>query len=162
MIKRTLAAVIGLWFLISLIGCEAFVRKFTRKSEKKQEVEMVVTPEEYIPPAMSKEDQYRQYFLYWKSWQDELIESLSSGTNQKKRIGCADEAIKNLQQLRPLFNQQAQARLDGYLSQLQELRNAIVADAYGNMASTNRVNAERIRRNILKEFSYRKIKDSLT
>ncbi|MFA5150687.1 MAG: hypothetical protein WC433_07270, partial [Candidatus Omnitrophota bacterium] len=62
------------FLLFTLCGCEAFVRKFTRKSKKdKVPVEMVLAPEEWKGPQMTKEEQYRQYFVFWQSWQDELI-----------------------------------------------------------------------------------------
>ena len=41
-----------------LVGCEAFVRKFTRKPKKEDlpRTEMVLTPEEYKGPQMTKLD----------------------------------------------------------------------------------------------------------
>jgi len=149
--------------LTTLLGCEAFVRKFTRKPKKENlpQEEMVLQPEEYRAPEMSKEELYRQYFLFWKSWHDELIESLSRDANHKKQIDCADEAIKNLEHLRTLLNEDKQKKLDIYLIQLNDLKGLIIKDLYGNSIASNRQSAERIKRNILKEFSYNKIKDYL-
>jgi len=149
--------------LVTILGCEAFVRKFTRKPKKENlpQEEMVIAPEVYQIPQMTKEDLYRQYFLYWKSWQDELIESLSSGTNHKRQIGCVNEAIKNLYELRSLLNEAKQKGLDFYINQLMDLQGLIAQDFYGNSVTGNRLTAERIKRNILKDFSYNKIKDNL-
>ena len=72
--------------LATLIGCEAFVRKFTRKSKNPVEEVMVLAPEEYKGPQQTKEELYRQYFLFWKSWQDELIESLLQNKSNKKKV----------------------------------------------------------------------------
>ena len=149
--------------LSTLIGCDAFVRKFTRKSQKENlpKQELVLVPEEYKPPKMTKEEVYRQYFLYWKSWHDELINSLSGGVSHKKQIDCANEAIKNLESLRATLQEAKQKKLDVYINQLKDLKNEIAQDLYGNDISVNRLTVERIRRSILRDFSYNKIKDYL-
>lgn len=152
----------GLWFLVfNLIGCEAFVRKFTRKPKEKPKEEMVIAPEEYKGPKMTKEQLYRQYFLFWKSWQDELINALDSSKNHKKRIDCAAEAIENLELLKALLKADKQKVLDAYLNQLRHLKDLISKDLYGYNVSMHRLIAERIKRNILRDFSYPKIKDFL-
>jgi len=152
-------------FLIgNLVGCDAFVRKFTRKPKKEEnlpEQKLVLAPEEYKSSQMSNEEVYRQYFLYWKSWHDELINSLAGGTSHKKQIDCANEAIKNLEELRPTLKEAKQKKLDVYINRLKDLNKEIQEDAYGNSISTNRLTAERIKRNILHDFSYNKIKDDL-
>jgi hypothetical protein len=150
------------FLIINLLGCEAVARKFTRKSKKDElpKEEMVLVPEEY-KSNLTKEQEYRQYLLYWKSWQDELINSLSQGANHKKQIDCASEAIKNLMNLRALLNADMQKKLDGYIMQLENLKESILKDIYASSVVSSRMTAERIRRNILRDFSYNKIKDYL-
>jgi len=149
--------------LVTMLGCDAFVRKFTRKPERENlpQEQMVLVPEEYKPPQMTKEEVYRQYFIYWKSWHDELINSLLTGTSHKKQIACANEAIKNLEQLRLTLQEIMRKKLDVYTNQLKDLKNEITEDLYGNNLSVNRLTAERIKREILRNFSYNKIKDYL-
>lgn len=150
-------------FLISnLVGCEAFVRKFTRKpkKDKYQKEKMILAPQEY-QPTMTKEEQYRQYFLFWKSWQDELITALVSNPNHKKQVDCANEAIKNLMGMRTLIGNNAQKKLDIYIGQMTELKDAIKKDTYGMSINNHRYNAERLRRDILQNFSFGDIKNSL-
>ncbi len=161
---RIILLVTSYCLLVTLMGCDAFVRKFTRKQKKENlpKQEMVFTPEEYKPPMMTKEDVYRQYFLYWKSWHDELINSLSGGASNKKQIDCVNEAIKNLGELRAILQAAGQKKLDVYINQLKDLNKEISEDLYGNDISLNRLTAERIRRGILRDFSYNKIKDYLT
>jgi hypothetical protein len=139
------------------------VRKFTRKSKKENlpQEEMVLAPEEYKVPQMSKEELYRQYFLFWKSWHDEVIESLLQKKSIKKQIDCSQEAIKNLINLRALLNIDMQKKLDIYIAQLKELHNQISKDLYGNNVITNAQRLERIKRDILRDFSYGKIKNYL-
>jgi hypothetical protein len=149
--------------LCSLIGCEAFVRKFTRKP-KNQDLtrpEMVLAPEEYTGPQMTKEELYRQYFLYWKSWQDELILSLEPGGNHKKQMDCVNEALKNLARIRELLAAQKIELADAYLAQLENLKSLIKQDIYSNNTLDSRTKAERLKRNILRDLSYNKVKASL-
>ena len=149
--------------LITLIGCDVFIRKFTRKPKKENlpYEEMVLAPEEYKGPEMPKEELYRQYFLFWKSWHDELIESLVQKRSQKKQIDCAQEAIKNLINLRAMLNEDRRKILDVYITQLKELQGLIAKDLYGTSITSNVQSAERLKRNILRDFSYNKIKSYL-
>jgi hypothetical protein len=147
-----------------MLGCEAFVRKFTRKPKKEEspQEEMVLAPQEYKSPEMSKEELYRQYFLFWKSWQDELIGSLSIGANHKKQISCINETLNNLEQLRLLLNETKQKELDIYINQLKELKRLIIEDSYGSNINKNRFTAEHIKRNILRDFSYNRISEDIS
>ena len=156
--RNVFSIFVAYFVILNLIGCEAFTRKFTRKSKNENlpQTEMVLVPEEYRS-TMSKEELYRQYFLFWKSWHDELINSLSIGANHKKQIGSANEAIKNLEQLKAYLNAEKQKELDIYLNQLKTLKELITKDAYGSNFSVNRYTAESIRRSILRDFSYSKI-----
>ncbi len=144
----------------STVGCEAFVRKFTRKPKKEviSREEMVLAPVEYKAPEISKEKEYQQYFLYWKAWQDEFINSLFPGLNRRKQLECASETIKNLEQIRVLLKEESQRQLSGYIEQINELKDAIEKDAYGIIIDKHRLAAERIKRDIIREFSYNKIK----
>ena len=147
----------------AIIGCDAFARKFTRKP--KQEVlvqeEMVIVPEEYNTANISKEELYREYFLFWKSWHEELIESLMQKKSQKKQIDCAQEGLKNLDNLKGLLNQDAKNKLDIYIRRLQDLEEAISKDLYSSNALSYAHDAERLKVDILQKFSYDKIKDNL-
>jgi hypothetical protein len=148
--------------LVTLIGCEAFVRKFTRKSKKSAEpVEMVLAPEEWKGPQITKEELYRRYFMFWKTWHDELIQSLLDHRSQKKKIDCAEEAIKNLVNLRPLLDLEKQKKLDSYISQLRDLQGDIVKDLYGAKDAVHTPSAERLKMNILRDFPYPKAEKDL-
>ena len=161
-IHKTIICIISFWLLIDLIGCEAFVRKFTRKKKKEEfpQEEMVLVPEEY-KPTMTKEEQYRQYFLFWKSWQDEVINALSQKASHKRQVRCLEEAIKNLVNLRALLNVDMQKKLDIYLTQLKDLLEQVVKDLYSSNNISHIQKAERIRRNLLRDFPYNKVKNFL-
>jgi len=149
--------------LVTLVGCDAFVRKFTRKPKKENlpVEEMVLVPQEYNGPQMTKEEQYRQYFLFWKSWHDELYESLLQKKSNKKQIDCTQEALKNLLNLKALLNENTQAKLEVYIASLREIKDLIADDIYGNKIYTYIRDVEKIKRGILKDFSYTKIKNEL-
>lgn len=148
--------------VILVTGCDAFVRKFTRKkkSDNLPREEMVLAPQEY-KPSMDKEQLYRQYFLFWQSWQEELIESLTQNESQKKQIDCAQQAIKNLFDLRLLLNEDRQKKLDVYINRMKELQDSLVKDTYTSNVSIYIRDAESIKRGIFRDFSFNKIKKYL-
>ena len=148
--------------LINLVGCESFARKFTRKSKKsEQAIEMVLVPEEYKGPNMTKEEIYRQYFLFWKSWQDELINALAQNASLKKKIDCAQEALKNLVNMRGLLIAPAQKNLDLYVVRSRDLISDMQSDTYGANNNRNIQSAERIKSDIQRGFIYPKVKNYL-
>ena len=148
--------------LISSIGCEAFVRKFTRKPKKdKVKEEPVLAPEDYSLSNISSEERYRQYFLFWKSWQDELITALSSSGSYKKTKICLKEAIKNLEEIESLLFEEKQKELAVYLERLHQLENEIKHDIYGTRLVSHQSETERLKRDILRDFSYPKVKNHL-
>ena len=146
----------------SALGCEAFVRKFTRKSNKdKAPEEMVLAPEEWKGPKMTKEEMYRQYYIFWQAWQEELISALSRNAPLKKKNDCAGQAVRNLLGMRGMLNETKQKQLDVYSKQMNGLLSSIRADIYGASNNSNRQSAERIKRNIMQSFSYSDIKGDL-
>jgi len=161
-IEKLLCVLLSAFLLLDLVGCESFVRKFTRKSKKPdQAVEMVLTPEEYKGPNMSKEELYRQYFLYWKSWQDELINALTQKASLKKKLDCAGEALKNLVNMKMQMVPQAQKNFDPFIAKLSDLLVAMKSDVYGSDDAVNLQAAERIKSNIQQAFIYPKIRNYL-
>jgi hypothetical protein len=76
-------------------------------------------------------------------------------------VDCANEAIKNLVGMRLLLNSEGQKKLDIYISRMTELRDSVDNDAYSTNVSSNRLEAERIKRDILQYFSFGDIKKSL-
>ena len=158
---KKLFFVVAIYFLVfNLIGCEAFVRKFTRKKDKEPQEEMVLAPEPYKNTA-SKEDMYRQSFIYWKAEHEELISALLENKPAKKRIKSAQESIKHLENMKVLLNEAKQKQLGGYINRMKDLLGNIRDDSYGTNNNLYRLKAENIKRDILMDFSYNKIKNSL-
>jgi len=146
-------------FISNLIGCDAFVRKFSRKPKNgEQAVEMVLAPEEY-KVKMSKEELYRQYFVFWQSWQEELISSLTYNDSHKRQIDCAKEALKNLMSMRALLGEDKQKKLDLYIDKLKELQGDLQDDLYSSRSFRIAQKAEKLKMEIMRDFSFPKIKN---
>ena len=161
-IKKIFLGLLFCLLLFNLIGCEAFTRKFTRKSKKAdQAIEMVLIPEEYKGPNMTKEEIYRQYFLFWKSWQDELINALTQRSSLKKKIDCGQEALKNLVNMRGLLVAPAQKNLDAYIDRSRDLISDMQSDIYGSNDNRSIQTAERLKSDIQRVFIYPKIRNYL-
>ena len=148
--------------LVALIGCEAFVKKFTRKPKKDQvREEPVLAPEDYSLSDIPTPERYRQYFLFWRSWHDELITALGSSASYKKVKTCLREAIKNLEEVKSLLFEEKQKALDVYLEGLRHLENEIKRDTYLTKSATHASKAERLKRDILRDLSYSQVKNHL-
>lgn len=161
-IKRILSVLLFCFLLLDLLGCEAFTRKFTRKSKKPDAaVEMVLVPEEYKGPNMPKEEIYRQYYLYWSSWQDELINALTQNSSLKKKIDCAQEALKNLVNMKMMLVADAQKNFDSEITKLNDLLASMKSDTYGALDSRNLQIAQRIKASMHKDFIYPKVRNYL-
>ncbi|MFA6357648.1 MAG: hypothetical protein WCY09_03145 [Candidatus Omnitrophota bacterium] len=160
--KKVFLFLLLVFLVLNLIGCESFTRKFTRKSKKaSQPIEMVLTPEEYKGPNMSKEELYRQYFLYWKSWQDELISAFTYKASLKKKVDCIQEALKNLVSMKSMLVPDAQKNFDPQFFKLNNLLVDIKSDVYGANDQRNLQAAERIKSSIQQDFIYPKIRNYL-
>jgi len=161
-LKKIVLVLLCCFLLLDLAGCESFTRKFTRKSKKaNQPVEMVLAPEEYKGPNMTKEELYRQHFLFWKSWQDELENALTQKSSLKKKVDCVQEALKNLVNMKNMLDTGAQKSIDVYINKTIELMAYIKSDIYGTNDSRNLEISERIKSDIHRGFIYPKIKNYL-
>jgi len=80
---------------------------------------------------MTKEELYRQHFLFWQSWQVELENSLAQKTSLKKKVDCAQEALKNLINMKNMLVTDVQKNLDMYINKTIELLASIKDDIYG-------------------------------
>ena len=162
LMKRIIILATCYSLLVTLVGCESVAQKFIRKPKKKDmEDEIVLVPKDYSSIKVPVEERYRQNFVFWKSWQEELVVSLDSSDSYKKRISCISEAIKNLERNRPLLSREKQKDLDAYLDKLRDLHNSISKDIYGGNSISHKNKAEVLKRDILRDFSYLAIKEYL-
>ncbi|NQS99965.1 MAG: hypothetical protein HQ595_02680 [Candidatus Omnitrophica bacterium] len=149
--------------MFSASGCEAFRKKFVRKSSKKEKAIRVVTQtKEYLPEA-SREERYKNYFLFWRSWHDELINALNAqDRNRKKQVFTAKKIVENLEQIRELLLPEGQKQLDPFLLEQKDIAKQL--DAFRlNRAQVLRIKSllEKNKRRIQEGFSYRHIQEYL-
>ena len=151
--SRFILLVTSSCLLVTILGCDAFVRKFTRKPKNQENLEeqMILAPEEYNNLALNPSQEYQQYFLFWKSWQDELIVALQENRSQKKKIDCLKEAIRSLENLVPLLGPEPRESLSRYIEEEKKLLNSIAGTVYGSSGSMNITTAERLKRGILRD-----------
>lgn len=162
-IKKLFLIFFVFFLVFSLIGCEAFVRKFKRKPKKEalSQEEMVLQPIEYPISQIDKEELYRRYFLYVRSWQDELIESFNGHINRKKQSECIVQSIRNLNELKQLLKKEKQDTAELFISKLRDLQSALDKDVFNFNTAKIKSQVERLKKDIVLELSPDKIKEAL-
>jgi hypothetical protein len=110
---------------------------------------------------MTKEEQYRQYFLFWQSWQDELMEALLQNKSLKKRVDCAQQAVNNLVNMQQLLNDVQKKKLQIYIVRMKDLKRNVGGDIYGSENGANFHKAEILKLDIQKNFSFSDVKNSI-
>jgi len=145
-----------------LTGCEAMRKKFTREKKNVALEQPIYVPVEYNRETMPKETTYRNYFLYWQSWHDELINHLNIDANHKKQIECIEQVILNLEKMKAMLPEDKQKIVDGFIQQSKDIQQKILA-ANLNEFTLNQLRGTLTQQKmqIMKELSYPKVKDSL-
>jgi hypothetical protein len=144
---------------ISIAGCAGMQRKFSRK--KKEEVKQlpIVTTYDYAKEARVDE-LYKKRFLFWKSWQGELIDRMGAG--YKKRTECYDELTQNLLEMQKYLNDEKYKELESFIVEIKSLDpNVKKIDLTNNERYRISQVLEKTRRLIDKRFSYSHVKNSL-
>ncbi len=154
--------VLGLWLVISLAGCEAFVRKFTRKPKDEVKEAPLLEPQQYPDGTLTKEQLYRDYYTFWESWTDELEDSLVRGTNFKKLKQCANEALDNLAKLQSLLKEEKGIKLQKCVADFTKVKDRVFS---GDLTYSERDllkdRVSRIKNQVHRDFVYSKAKNDL-
>lgn len=162
-IKRRWTQIIGLsttcCLLFTLIGCAAFVRKFTRKPKGELEKEEpVIQPEVYPDLAAAKDELYKDYSTFWEGWADQLMEFLNEKANFKKQKECAYEALDNLTKMRELLNEEKAKSLEPLIDEFTAVKAIVFA---GRLSSPDynylKNKVERIKSRVHRHFAYSRI-----
>lgn len=140
-------------------GCESLGKKFVRKPKNPKPHEVLLEPQEY-PDQRPARELYDQYFLFWKSWHDEFVAALT-GSSRKRQEDTAEQALKNLAEMRKCLDDQTKPKLDEYIRLMERLKDYLAADTYGAHARAHSEEADRIRRLILNDFSPGRVKEHL-
>jgi len=146
---------IAVHLAISLLGCTAFKRKFTRK-KKEEKVQPYFELKKYnVKPSL---DLYEKHYVYWVNWQRTLISEL--GKNFKKDKRCIGEIIANLRDMQGLLVDDKAALLEPHIEDLNKTR-LIIDKRIMTKANETRIRKiiEREYRVIKRKFSPRKMED---
>ena len=168
MMKNRRSAYLVFLVIISCIllsaGCESLAKKFTRKRKPKESQEqMIIVPRDYSAHPFPSDVMYKQYFIYWKSWNQELVNCINDAASYKKIIDCAEQALLNLKKMATYLNEDKAKELDVYIKKTESLKADIIAATTMPPARLNllRYSAERILSSVNRQFDLRKMKDHL-
>ncbi len=100
-------------FLLNLCGCETLKKKFIRKSNPKK-VTPVMVPQDY-KGIYSNEVLYNNHFTYWRTWTEDLIQSLSERSSNKRQVLDAERAIEDLLRMQQYLKSPMKEALDPHI-----------------------------------------------
>jgi len=143
----------------SIAGCAGVQRKFARKKQKDEKPLPVVTTYDYAK-EQRVDELYKKRFLFWKSWQGELIDRMDD--TYKKRTECYNELMQNLLEMQKYLNDQKYNELEGFIAEIKTIDPDVKEiDLTNNEKYRITQLLEKTKRLIDKRFSYAKVKDFL-
>lgn len=150
--------------LSTQIGCESFRKKFIRKPKyQPPPEEMVIEPKDYSKLQLPVNKAYIQYYTYWKAWHNELLNFLNPTGSKKKILSCFEQTLLNLSRMRDLLaNEDKINLLEDYITKVSSLEKEVETKEIAMISfSRFRTQSEQLLRNIQRDFSFSKVKDSL-
>ncbi|PIP68090.1 MAG: hypothetical protein COW92_02945 [Candidatus Omnitrophica bacterium CG22_combo_CG10-13_8_21_14_all_43_16] len=143
----------------SIAGCAGMQRKFARKKKQEEKPLPIVTTYDYAK-EQRVDELYKKRFLFWKSWQGELIDRMGDG--YKKRTECYYELMQNLLEMQKYLNDQKYNELGVFITEIKSVDPAVKKiDLRGSEQYRITQVLEKTKRLIDKRFSYTKVKDFL-
>lgn len=154
--KKIISIVLILLLTLELAGCEAVVRKFTRK--KKREPLRPRFYQEGMSDTRPHLELYMMHYMYWKTWHEDLI--VHGGSNAKKdRMACA-EIMSNLADMRNNLVEEKAKELDEYMADVKKITDEI-KDSGSSVTRLgylrNRLGTLKAR--IMRNFYYKKVRE---
>jgi len=157
MIRRISAIILVIIFALQTTGCDAFRKKFVRK-KKQERIQVYYEPEKYKKgPA---EALYKKHYIYWKTLHEELTNNI--GESHVKVSRTAEGVVNNLQDMKRYLNEEKAAELKTHIQEMEKIRSD-VSRRHTSIAAERRAKrkSEEVYRKIRREFSYKKVKDSI-
>jgi hypothetical protein len=144
---------------ICIAGCAGMQRKFARTKKEETKQLPIVTTYDYAKERRVDE-LYKKRFLFWKSWQGELIDRM--GDSYKKRTECYDELVQNLLEMQKYLNDEKYKELENFITEIKSVdpdvkKIDLTASERYRIAQL----LEKTKRLIDKRFSYTHVKGSL-
>ena len=159
MINRFRYAVIVILCISVAAGCAGMQRKFTRKKKEESKTLPIVTTYDYAK-EQRVDELYKKRFLFWKSWQGELIDRMND--TYKKRIECYDELMQNLLEMQKYLNDEKYKELEAFITEIKSVDPDVKKIDLTNSEKYRIAQVlEKTKRRIDKRFSYTHVKGSL-
>lgn len=159
-ITQIILVVMGCLLVVSLVGCEAFRRKFVRKPQAKASEESFYAPKTYPKRPGAIGDEYSEYYAFWKRSQEELIGCLNG--YYKKQIASSKRTIDNLTSMRDMLKQEKAGQLTEYIKELNLIQKEI-KESHGfftpGKVTKLSIKLTNIYNDVRKNYSYNKVKD---
>lgn len=144
---------------VSIAGCAGVQRKFARKKKQEEKPLTVVTTYDYAK-ELRVDELYKKRFLFWKSWQDELIYRMDD--TYKKRAECYDELMQNLMEMQKYLSDEKCKELGPFITEIKTVGPDVKKiDLTRNEKYRIAQLLEKTKRMIDKRFSYSRVKNSL-
>lgn len=157
MLKKAMTYSLIVIFSVSLCGCDALQRKFARKKQKEVRSAPVITTFDYSKDLRADE-LYKKHFLFWKSWQTELIDRMDGG--YKKRTECYDFTISSLMEMRKYLKGPKAAELDKFIIEIKSIDPDVKKERLSKSELYRmRQLLESSKRRIDRKFSYNRVRD---
>jgi len=157
--NRVLRYVLICVLFVSFTGCAGLQRKFTRKKKKEERITPVITTYDYAKD-LRVDELYKKRFLYWKSWQGELIERMDGA--YKKRRECYEHLVMNLMEMKKYLSRTKAEELELFIEEIKSIDPDIKKKRLSRSERHRMTHMlERTKRRIDKKFSYSKVKDLL-
>lgn len=146
----------------ALCGCETLEKKFTRKRKPKGNTEdVVLAPRDYSAHPFSSDILYKQYFVYWKSWNQELVRALGERASQKKVVDCLEQSLVNIKKMKSYLVADKKTALLTYEQKLESMKNFVTqkVSLLPSQLDSLRYDAERILSSVNRIYDPRKMKE---
>ncbi|MBU0759811.1 MAG: hypothetical protein KKC66_00575 [Candidatus Omnitrophica bacterium] len=160
MLKKAYVRNIIIFLLcVSLCGCAGLQRKFARKKKDEERPAPVITTYDYAKDRRVDE-LYKKHFLFWKSWQTELINRM--GATYKKRAECFDFTVSSLEEIKKYLKGPKSTELEKFITKIKTI-DPEIRELRLSRSQQYRMKhlLETTKRQIDRQFSYTKVKDDL-
>jgi hypothetical protein len=150
--KKAVALMVACIMMVTITGCSPeWQKKFVRKKKDVKKAPRIYQLKKYEKkPSL---ELYRKHYVYWETWQSELIEVL--GYNHKKDVRCVTEALSNLQDMRNVLVPEKGDKLTKHINSMAQVKDMVMRNDESQPARRDyiRQRLERIDRVIKAEFS---------
>jgi len=153
-VKKSLSIVIICVLAVTLTGCDALQRKFTRKKAPVK-APRIYQEKKYVKSPTP--ELYQKHYVYWMTWQSDVLEKL--GKNRLRCMRGMEELIGHLKDMQNILVPEKGDELTPHINNLVKVRDMIAKNDLGTGNETYaRMSLEREDRYIKREFSPSKVR----